>query len=594
MKGSPNSKFSIKNIFIDQATHADFRDYYTVKQVYKLFISAICAGIFGIIACICYSSYGLFEHKHVYIEFGYLIIISIISVASMSLLKHFLINSKKISLYYEIVSIAMAYLYLIWGVIALYFSIIDTETTNVLPILIIYTLCSMFFNYSVQHYISLFLFCCVLMYVEVVFLKHGNVDIPTLINVLVLGLLLTVGGITKYIFGLNEYKSFKKATNALESQKFFVNSMNHELRSPLNGILGLLDILYSDGNLTNSQRDYINKAQDSSKILLRIVNDLLDYAKLEAGDFPINKEEFSLKDLISNIKGNSIPLCVVKRLDFSIDVDENTPCSLSGDLIRIEQIIMNLISNSIKYTDIGFIKVNIKIENDSLIASVEDTGHGMTNEMMQNLYVPFKRDEANNKAIQGTGLGLAIVYRLLKQMGGSIDVSSEVEMGTTFTVNIPIEIIDNELVVGDIAEIRSNTTEKPNFSGKRILCVDDNNVNILVFKGLLKETGCFIDSALSGKAAIQLSQIYKYDIIFMDHMMPEMDGIETFKRIRNGYGSNRNTPVVALTANAGLEAESLYYDSGFDGYLPKPLERQMLYDTLFDLLYTNNSDDSFI
>ena len=567
--------------------HDAFRRYYDEKQSIRLLIAAICGFAYSILGRIGFALWGIFDIRHTQVEYGYLISFS--TVFLMLTIFGVTYIAKKDSpfkySYFEVLSLIMAIGYLLWSEIAIYFSVIDDIAINVLPTLSVYILCNLFFYYNIWHYIAIAFTFFVMTGAEIIFMPSSSSDAPTILNMLILGIFVTIGGLARYRRALKEFEANQKTLESLNSQKFFVNSMNHELRSPLNGILGLLDILNKDDNFTESQKDYINKAVDSSRILMRIVNDLLDYAKMDAGEFPIVNEKCDLRSLISNIKGNSIPQCAVKRLEFTLSVDEEMPCMIYGDLSRIEQIVMNLVSNSIKYTDIGFIKVDIRIVEGMLTFIVEDTGYGMSKEMLKNLYVPFKRDESNNKAIQGTGLGLAIVHRLIDQMEGTIEVTSEIELGTTFKVRIPVTIADEDLKVGSAESIKSNTTQIPDFSGKRILCVDDNNVNIMVFKGLLKKTGCLIDSALSGRASIQLTQIYKYDIIFMDHMMPEMDGVETFKRIRGGFSVNKNVPIVALTANAGSEAEVEYKEIGFDGYLPKPLERQSLYDMLFDLLY---------
>lgn len=366
-----------------------------------------------------------------------------------------------------------------------------------------------------------------------------------------------------------------------EDQRTFTASMNHELRTPLNGIIGSMQVMLQDETLTDEQRGDIERALKSGNILLEIVNNMLDFSKMEAGQFEIVEQNFDLKDVVETTIKTYEPAAKEKGLDYITEISEDTICSLKGDSTRIQQIIMNLVSNAIKYTDTGSVTVSFVVDNEKLIFAVQDTGQGMSEAAKSNLFTPYKRfNVVKNANIQGTGLGLAIVNNLINSMGGSIVVDSEVGKGSKFTVVLPVSIVDDTLRWNSERTVEHVEVRDLNLSGKRILCVDDNKVNLAIFKGLLKNTNAELDLVNSGKAAIEQSVGKKYDIIFMDCMMPEMDGIEAMKRIREVSDINSPTPVIALTANAGPTKEAEYKEIGFQGYLPKPIIREELLSLL--------------
>lgn len=374
------------------------------------------------------------------------------------------------------------------------------------------------------------------------------------------------------ILAINENlnNATRRLNESLHSQKLFTASMNHELRAPLNGVLGCIQMLMGSDNLTESQREVLNASFHSANALIQIVNDLLDYAKIEAGEFEIIKNNFDLKDIINSSTMIFVNQIREKGLIFNKDIPDDMPCMLYGDGERIGQIMVNLISNAIKYTPSGSVTFGVNVENGVLKFCVKDTGDGIAEEAMSGLFDPFKRlDEGAHKKIRGTGLGLFVTHQLIEKMDGSITVDSELKVGSTFTVCIPVNVVDSSVTYTSVRDNKKKA-ENVSFKDAKLLCVDDSSVNLMVFEKVVKRaTDADITVTDSGKAALELLKDNTYDVIFLDHQMPEMDGVETFKKIRE---MGITTPVVALTANAGNGSNVTYEEMGFDGFIAKPMK----------------------
>lgn len=365
---------------------------------------------------------------------------------------------------------------------------------------------------------------------------------------------------------------------ANETQRRFTASMNHELRSPLNGIEGCLQILLMDDSLSSEARETVVNAITASKTINQTVNDLLDFAKLEEGKFDIVEKQFDLRDVLDNVSTIFKPLASAKNLKFIIQIPRDSRVSIYGDGVRIQQVMTNLISNGIKYTQTGNVTMTVTTERGHLKFDVSDTGQGMSEESLKVLFDPFTRFNMNeNVHIQGTGLGMSIVSNIVKAMDGTITVDSMIGIGTTFHVDIPIMFYDSDIIY---TSPRNNIDIKKinvNLSMYKVLCVDDKELNRTVFKGLLKQTGAYIVSADKGSEAIKLCHNQNFDIIFLDHMMPEMDGLEALKRIReiDGY---ENIPIIMFTGNSGEDYHKMYIEKGANGHLLKPI----MYEELID------------
>ena len=373
-----------------------------------------------------------------------------------------------------------------------------------------------------------------------------------------------------------------KLLDSMDKQKMFSASMTHELRAPLNGIEGSLQIMLMSGTLDADNKTSVENALKACRNLSRNVNDMLDFAKLSEGKFEIVNRVFDLRDVINDVRYLFEEQVKAKGLSFVINIPMDTKCSLIGDDIRISQILTNLISNSVKYTKEGNVTCDFSVKNDSLEFIIKDTGIGMSQQSIEVLFDPFTRfDLKKNSGIQGTGLGMSIVYNLIKAMDGKIDVSSEIDKGTTFTVSIPISINDDKIIYSSEHNTKNDTSfDTADFSNVNILCVDDTKINLIVFKGLLKNTDAKIDTALNYFEAMDAIESKKYNIIFVDHFMPDKDGIELYRDLRNGDSINKNTPVIMLTGNTTDDYTRLYESEGFDGWLEKPISQNKLVEVI--------------
>ncbi len=368
-----------------------------------------------------------------------------------------------------------------------------------------------------------------------------------------------------------------------QAQHNFFASMSHEIRTPINTIIGLDEmILRSD--ISNEVRDDAENIQSAGKILLHLLNDLLDISKIESGMMQLNIASYNTRYMFYEIWGMLSIRAQEKGLKFTVELSPDLPVKLVGDEIRIKQILINLINNSIKYTKTGFVSLTVECKKNNgaadIIYTVADSGIGIRGESLPHLFTAYKRvNEEKTKYIEGTGLGLSIVKNLLQMMDGDVEVTSTYGVGSMFKVIIPQQIMDEDTIgVFDV----SNSDEESNINiyntsfeapTARILLVDDTPANIVVAKKLLRDTKVMIDTAGSGAEALELTNANHYDVIFMDHFMPNMDGIECTARIRKQYEGKckTDTKIVVLTANVAPENEAKYLKSGFDGYLTKPI-----------------------
>ncbi|MBP5358068.1 MAG: response regulator [Treponema sp.] len=416
--------------------------------------------------------------------------------------------------------------------------------------------------------------------------------------------------VTLYIWFLalenGEYKRLQKvnaklsvaqqeAVQANKAKNAFLSNMSHEIRTPMNVILGLNEMILNS-NDPQEITQYANNIHDSGKNLLSIINNILDYSQLEFNQFEIVESEYHLWDFLENVKTEFSPPARLKGLSFSIDVDETLPDSLFGDSYHITQVLRNLILNSIKYTPKGSVLLRIRGTKDdsncNLVFEVEDTGDGIRNEDLLQLFHGFQHLESIQRdEIQGIGLGLAICHKLVTLLGGSISFETKKGVGTRFTVTINQKVLSEENVANrkqhtvNQAERISREFKAPNCN---VLIVDDNSINLIVASGLLKKTEAKIHTCESGRTCLELMKRKKYDIIFLDHFMPEMDGVETFKRsLEMPDNLNLSTPVVILTANYTPKLYEYYSGEGFADYIYKPIDRDRLYEVFFRIIPKN-------
>ena len=379
-------------------------------------------------------------------------------------------------------------------------------------------------------------------------------------------------------------------------QSAFFANMSHEIRTPINTIIGLNEMTLREEISDEIAENSIN-IQNASKMLLALINDILDLSKLESGKMEIVPTRYETGAMFSDLVNIIWVRAHQKELEFKIDISPEIPSMLFGDEVRIKQVLTNILTNAVKYTETGSVTLQAKAERTSsnsvrLRISVADTGMGIKKDDMDRLFESFKRvDEQRNRNVEGTGLGLSISKQLIEMMGGTITVDSIYTKGSTFTVVVEQQIMD-EKPIGPLdlmikKKIATRERYKQSFEAPdaRVLIVDDNEMNLTVAVKLLRGTKVQVDTASSGEECLEKTKSRFYHVIFMDHMMPDMDGVETLKRLRKQQeGLCQNVPVIALTANAMSGAEDIYQNSGFQSYLAKPINGALLEATLLKFL----------
>ncbi len=383
------------------------------------------------------------------------------------------------------------------------------------------------------------------------------------------------------------------AIAAGQAKSRFLAQMSHEIRTPINAVLGMNEMILRETGDENI-REYAGNIQAAGANLLSLINSILDFSKIEDGKMEIIPVRYDLATVVNNLVNSIAQRAKDKSLELSVNVDEGLPTVLYGDDLRISQVVMNLLTNAVKYTDRGSVSLNVsedRRENNSVYITfkVSDTGIGIREEDMDKLFGSFERiEETRNRNIEGTGLGMSIVTRLLDMMDSSLNVESVYGEGSEFSFVIRQDIVDPH-PVGDyrkrlgITEYTGSQTH-PYVTGAKVLVVDDNEMNLKVAAGLLKLNGIKPNLAFSGAEAIERMKETPYDLVFLDHMMPEMDGMETLKILKENDLIPKGCAVIALTANAVVGARDLYLNAGFSDYLSKPIDVERLEDKLIKFL----------
>ncbi|MCR5337767.1 MAG: response regulator [Lachnospiraceae bacterium] len=384
--------------------------------------------------------------------------------------------------------------------------------------------------------------------------------------------------------------AIEEAKNANEAKSEFLAQMSHEIRTPINAVLGMNEMILRESK-DESILEYADSIDSAGNTLLSLINSILDFSKIEDGKMDIIPVKYDTAAFLNNLYQSVVQRAEAKGLIFIMDADETLPCTLFGDDVRVSQVIMNLLTNAVKYTEKGRVRLSVNVKDRDqksvrIRVCVEDTGIGIKEEDKSRLFESFKRlDEIRNHSIEGTGLGISIVTNLLTMMGSMLEVESTYGKGSKFSFTIRQEIADpapignyeQRLKEGGRRRKQDDVISSPD---AKILVVDDNEMNLKVVRNLLKLNGIVPDLVNSGTETIERMKQKTYDIVFLDHMMPGMDGIETLHKLKEMNLVPSQTVIIALTANAVVGARENYLKEGFTDYLSKPIELGQLVEKL--------------
>lgn len=412
-------------------------------------------------------------------------------------------------------------------------------------------------------------------------------------------LLIMLGNMNRYISEIREDHKIKAeleaSRQANEAKTTFLSNMSHEIRTPINAVLGMDEVIIRETKEENTL-NYARDIQSAGKTLLALINDILDFSKIESGKMEIIPAEYNVRDLVEELVNMIGFRARGKGLNLEAKINPHLPLHLYGDELRLKQIIINILTNAVKYTEKGYVTLTVdyeKLDNKHILmqVSVRDTGIGIKSEDLEKLFAPFERiDEKRNLTIEGSGLGMSIVRSLLFMMGSSLDVKSTYGRGSNFSFEVMQEVLEWR-EIGDVdiqtSELKPQKIYHESFRAPnaKILVVDDTKTNHMVMKGLLKNTRVKIDTADSGSEALYLMKTHHYHMLFVDHRMPGMDGIEMMQRLLSMEDNvNIDTPAIAMTANVVSGAREMYLENGFWDYLSKPVDGERLEEMMITYL----------
>ena len=503
-------------------------------------------------------------------------------------LKYFKDSLRRRTNYCESVYFITCFFFIAWGNLSLGITYRETGKFDIVVWIVIYLIVAAMATMMPFQVVIINIFALVATLIQIYRLSGHMADHQIMYHVIMYTIFISFIMVEKYQYALKSFLRLKAIEEQRADREHFLVNMTHEMRTPLNAVLGKNNIIMNDTKEQETQK-LAKEINTSGKVILTMINDILDLSKMEAGKMTINPVEYSTSAISYEVADIMRSDAVSKGLGFKLEVSENLPAGLFGDDVRIRQVIINLVSNAIKYTREGSVTLRIWFKYTKptekigmLYVSVIDTGIGIKEEDLPKLKKAFSRlDMETNRNVEGTGLGLAICSSLLQLMGSELWVDSTYEIGSKFSFAVEQQVTDDR----SLRKSRREGTERkiPYFKAPnaKVLVVDDNKVNYSVAKGLMKYYGFEPEYADSGEKCLKLMKNEDFDIIFIDHLMPGMSGLDTLRCIKEDYPDKyAKTPIIAMTANEVNSSTQEYKDAGFTGFLSKPIDELKLYEIL--------------
>ncbi|MCR5721575.1 MAG: response regulator [Lachnospiraceae bacterium] len=568
-----------------------FRDECVAQQIVAVKRISILAMLYSAIAPFLLYWLVTGSVKYLAAQYAALAIVSVTCLFLIFLanhLKYFRADTGRRTTFCEIIYFGTCLLYIAWGNLSLGVTYRETGKTDIVVWIVIYLIVAAMSTMMPFQVLIINVFALIATLVQIHRLSGKMADRNIIYHVVMYTVFISYIMIEKYHYALKSFMRLKAIEEQRADREHFLVSMTHEMRTPLNAVLGKNSVIINDTKEDETLK-LSKEISTSGKVILSMINDILDLSKMEAGKMTINPVKYSTATISYEVADIMRSDAVAKGLGFKLEVSESVPTELYGDDVRIRQVIINLVSNAIKYTREGSVTLRIWFsylkpaeKKGMLNVSVLDTGIGIKEEDLPKLKKAFSRlDPEVNRNVEGTGLGLAICSSILKLMGSELTVESMYEIGSTFSFSVEQEVTDERSLRKTVKEGAERKVPYFRAPNAKVLVVDDNRVNLSVCKGLMKYYGFTPDLAESGAKCLELLKTEDYDLIFIDHLMPEMNGIDTLRFIKEDFPEKyARTPIVALTANGDETSETSYKDAGFTAYLSKPIDEMKLNEIL--------------